>query len=57
MNNCHEEALIKSLYYQDDYQEKRIINLERILNRPPIILIGKTTENFVKLIKEIQNGN
>jgi hypothetical protein len=57
MNNCHEEALNKSLYYQDDYQEKRIINLERILNRPPIILIGKTTENFVKLIKEIQNGN
>ena len=35
----------------------RIINLERILNRPPIILVGKTTENFVKLLKEIYNGN
>jgi hypothetical protein len=56
MNNCHKEALNKSLYYKDDYQEK-IISLETILNRTPIILVGKTTENFVKLIKEIQNGN
>lgn len=57
MNNCHEEALNKSLYYKDDYQEKKIISLETILNRPPIILVGKTTENFVKLLKEIYNGN
>jgi hypothetical protein len=57
MNNCHEEALNKSLYYKDDYQEEKIISLETILNRPPINLVGKTTENFVKLIKEIQNGN
>ena len=57
MNNCHEEALNKSLYYQDDYQEKKIISLETILNRPPITLIGTTTENFVKLIKEIRKEN
>jgi hypothetical protein len=57
MNNCHKEALNKSLYYQDDYQEKKIISLETILNRPPIILVGKTTENFIKLLKEIYNGN
>ena len=57
MNNCHKEALNKSLSYQDDYQKKKIISLETILNRPPIILVGETTENFVKLLKEIYNGN
>jgi hypothetical protein len=56
MINCHKEALNKSLPHKDDYQEK-VISLETILNRPPIILIGTTTENFVKLVKEIQNGN
>jgi hypothetical protein len=57
MNNCHKEALNKSLCYQDDYQEKKNISLETILNRPPIILVGRTTENFIKLLKEIYNGN
>ena len=33
---------------------QKIISLENILNRPKIILIEKTTENFVKLIKEIR---
>ena len=33
---------------------QKIISLKDILNRPKIILIGKTTENFVKLIKEIR---
>jgi hypothetical protein len=42
--------------YKDDYQEK-VISLETILNRSPIILIGTTTENFVKLVKEIKYGN
>ena len=37
--------------------EKKIISLETILNRPPIILVGRTTENFIKLLKEIYNGN
>ena len=57
MINCHKEALNKSLQHKDDYQEKKIISLETILNRPPIILIGTTTENFVKLVKEIKYGN
>ena len=51
------EALIKSLQHKDDYQEQKIISLETILNRPPITLIGTTTENFVKLVKEIKHGN
>lgn len=36
---------------------KKIISLENILNRPTIILTGRTTENFVKLIKEIRDKN
>jgi hypothetical protein len=32
-------------------------SLEKILNRQTIILTGKTTENFVKLIKEIRKEN
>jgi hypothetical protein len=56
MINCHKEALNKNLLHKDDYQEK-VISLETILNRPPITLIGITTENFVKLVKEIKYGN
>ena len=33
---------------------QKVISLEKILNRRTIILTGKTTENFIKLIKEIR---
>lgn len=47
----------QSLQFRDDYCNKKIISLEYLFKRPPIILTGTTTEYFVKLIKEIQNGN
>lgn len=59
MIGCLKEAHRMSLYDKNNCycKEEDIKNLDIIKNRPSIILIGKTTENFVKLIKEIKNGN
>ena len=52
MINCHcYNRSLKNSCYNSDINNTKIISLENILNRPKIILIVKTTENFVKLIK------
>jgi hypothetical protein len=48
--HCHNRSL-KDSCYVSNINNTKIISLENILNRPQIILIGQTTENFVKLIK------
>lgn len=55
MINCHcYNRSLEDSCYNSDINSTKIISLENILNRQEIVLIGKTTENFVRLIKELK---
>lgn len=49
-NNIITEIFNKNLCNKN----KKYIDLRKILNRPEIILTGKTNKNFINLIKEIR---